>query len=361
MKYILSERVPGEDRTAWSKARLDAETIAQRAGFTPLIVEGVGGRGEANRLGKAKGHLEMGRRWQAAFAQVPDGATVLVQLPLVNNAVVLPRLIRRATARKIEVVGLIHDLEALRMMKDPSVTQTTRLRMRVEELGALKACSRLIVHNVQMGEVLTDQGLTTPHTILGIFDYLLDERPDGRSWAQANATDDTTSLVFAGNLSPEKSGFLYDPPAGVELELYGGRYENSASQQVHYHGSFPAAVLHEQLVGGWGLVWDGPNPLTCEGPYGAYLRYNNPHKLSLFLAAGFPVVVWDEMALASLVTEHGLGITVASLADVPAAVAALSHGQYQQLMANVAQFGQHLRQGEFLRAALDGHTLVPAR
>ncbi len=361
MKYILSERVPGEDRTAWSKARIDAETIAQRAGFSSIIVEGVSGRSEASVLSKILGHVEMGKRWRAAFAQVPDGATVLLQLPLVNNAAALPQLIRRACARKIEVVGLIHDVEALRMIKDSSVAPVTRLRMRVEELGALKACSRLIVHNSQMGHVLAEQGIETPQTILGIFDYLLDERPDGQTWAQANVTDDSTSLVFAGNLSPEKSGFLYDPPTGVELELYGGRYENSASPQVHYHGSFPAEILHEHLVGGWGLVWDGPNSLTCEGPYGAYLRYNNPHKLSLFLAAGFPVVVWDEMALAPLVIEHGLGLTVASLADVPAAVAVLSQDQYQQFMTNVAAFGQHLRRGEFLRAALDGHTLVPVR
>ena len=33
-------------------------------------------------------------------------------------------------------------------------------------------------------------------------------------------------------------------------------------------------------------MWDGPSPDTCAGVYGAYLRYNNPHKTSLYLAAG---------------------------------------------------------------------------
>lgn len=359
MKYVLSEAVPAADRTAWSKARSDAETIARGAGFQSIVVEGIAGRSDAGLRDKASAHLEMSRRWARAFAAVPDGATVLLQLPLVNNAMALPMLIRQAVKRRVEVVGLIHDLEALRMITDASLPRQTRLRMRIEELGALKACSRLIVHNDAMAAVLREQGITTPVTVLGIFDYLLDERPYGRSWAQSAFVGDRTSLVFAGNLSPEKSGFLYRVPTGVELELYGGRYEANDNPQLHYHGSFAADDLVEHLAGGWGLVWDGPNPLTCEGPYGAYLRYNNPHKLSLFLAAGFPVVVWDEMALAPLVRQYQLGLTVSSLAEVPEAVAALSEEDYLRLQLRVASFGATLRSGQWLRAALDGHTLTP--
>lgn len=358
MKYVMSERIPGEDRTAWSKARSDAEDIAVHAGFERVIVEGLGDRKDAGALEKAKGHAIMARRWKQAFASVPDGAKVLLQLPTVNNTLVIAALIKELTRRHCEVIGLIHDLESLRMVNDTDLPRSQRIRMQVEEFGALKACSRLIVHNPAMAELLREQGIATPVTVLGVFDYLMAEREDGRSWAQANGGN-RSALVFAGNLSAEKSGFLYAMPQQIDMELYGGRYVENDLPNLHHHGSFPAPELPQHLAGGWGLVWDGPSVTTCTGPYGAYLRYNNPHKLSLFLAAGFPLVVWDEMALAPFVREHEVGIAVSSLADVPAVLAAVSASEYERMLDNAARVGATLRHGEWLRAALDGYTFAP--
>ena len=54
----------------------------------------------------------------------------------------------------------------------------------------------------------------------------------------------------------------------------------------------------------FGLVWDGTSLDGCNGRYGEYLKFNNPHKTSLYLSCGIPVIIWKEAALADFVEEH---------------------------------------------------------
>jgi len=355
MKYVISERLPATDRTAWSKARYDADSIAQDAGFVPIVVEGIENRAQASIVGKLLGHLSMARRWRRAFQQIPAGASVLLQLPAVSNSLHLARL-AATLSRRAQVIGLVHDLESLRMVTDATVPRSRRLRMRVEELGVLHACSRLIVHNEAMATLLKGMNIETLATVLGIFDYLIPEREDGTSWAQAQAHPERDRLVFAGNLSPDKSGFLYELPPCLRMELFGANFRPTESPGVTYHGSFAANDLPAALVGDYGLVWDGPSAVTCTGPYGAYLRYNNPHKLSFFLAMGFPVVVWKQMALAPFVEAHHVGIAVDSIDEVPSRLASIDEAEYQRLLGHAAAVGAALRRGDCLHDALDGHS-----
>ena len=62
---------------------------------------------------------------------------------------------------------------------------------------------------------------------------------------------------------------------------------------------------------------------------GKYLKINNPHKLSLYLAVGLPVVIWDEAAEAEFVLKENVGFTVKSLYDLPEKLEAVSDNDYQ--------------------------------
>ncbi|NRO11242.1 Beta-1,6-galactofuranosyltransferase WbbI [Lactobacillus helveticus] len=60
----------------------------------------------------------------------------------------------------------------------------------------------------------------------------------------------------------------------------------------------------------------GYDPYARDGwNTGNYLRYNDPHKLSLYLASGIPVIIWKKAAEAKFVEENKVGITVDSLED----------------------------------------------
>jgi hypothetical protein len=111
------------------------------------------------------------------------------------------------------------------------------------------------------------------------------------------------------------------------------------------------------MTGGYGLVWDGDSPSTCSGA-GAYLRINDPHKTSLYLAGGLPVITWKDAAIADFIQTEGCGIVVAGLEDIQDSLAAVSKEQYDQMSANVAHVGARLRDGFYTRQAM---TNVAAR
>ena len=159
---------------------------------------------------------------------------------------------------------------------------------------------------------------------------------------------------MAGNLEQEKAGYLYSLPAEPAYNLYGvGFDEGRALENENYFGSFLPDELPAALKGGFGLVWDGESAETCSGVFGEYLRYNNSHKASLYLASGFPLVVWKQSALSHFVLEQGCGIVVDSLYDLKAIIENLSEDDYQILVKNTKRVGQEIRDGHYLITALN--------
>lgn len=120
-----------------------------------------------------------------------------------------------------------------------------------------------------------------------------------------------------------------------------------------YHGSFSPEDLPEHLEGAFGLVWDGTSAETCIGNTGEYLKYNNPHKTSLYLSSGIPVIVWSKAAIADFVIRNGVGIAVDSLYDVNDRISEISEADYASMCENVDCIGVKLRSGGYFMAALD--------
>ena len=87
--------------------------------------------------------------------------------------------------------------------------------------------------------------------------------------------------------------------------------------------------------------------------YGEYLSFNNPHKTSLFLASGIPVIIWEKAALADFVRENHCGITVSSLDEIRQAVDSMTDEEYDGLCRRAEQIGRLLRSGTMTRAAAD--------
>ena len=182
---------------------------------------------------------------------------------------------------------------------------------------------------------------------LEIFDYLIP------NFEEKNVPQKEEAIIIAGNLIPTKSGYLYNLPEQPAYNLYGMGYDESrALKNTTYFGSFMPDDLPAALEGSFGLVWDGDSSETCQGSYGNYLRFNNSHKASLYLASGFPVVVWKESALAHFILEKSCGIAVASLHDLEAALENLTEKEYADLSENARRIGKDLREGYYLRSAL---------
>lgn len=108
-----------------------------------------------------------------------------------------------------------------------------------------------------------------------------------------------------------------------------------------------------KLKADFGLIWDGPEVTTCSGNFGEYLKYNAPHKTSLYLSSGLPVIVWEEAAVAKVIKRYGCGLTVKSLTEVSDILDCLTPREYTELYENTVRIAKKMRHGYFMRQAIE--------
>ena len=346
MKYFLKEEFLKDSgaRNAGNKARNDVEEIVKREGYQPLllIVE------DWYQMGTVKAQRHKAKALAQAFSQLKSGDQLLIQFPMLHHSFFTTRLVRKIQRRGVQVYFIIHDLEALRYANLDTVPLKHKIRVHLQESSLLKVADGVIAHNPIMKSVLVEKGLPEHKLVsLEIFDYLIPnyQEKDGLSKDQP--------IIVAGNLAQEKAGYLYQLPARPAYNLYGvGFDESRALENEAYFGSFLPDELPVALEGGFGLVWDGDSAETCSGVFGEYLRYNNSHKASLYLASGFPLVVWKQSALSHFVLEKNCGVAVESLHDLKNTIENLSDADYQELVANAKNIGKKIRDGFYLTSAL---------
>lgn len=238
-------------------------------------------------------------------------------------------LFKLMTKRGIPAAVIIVDIDGLRDKDDALLKK---------ELALLNQFSWIIAHNNAMKNLLEEKLPSKNILSIGLFDYCAKEE-------RAMITRSNT-ICFAGNI--EKSTFIY-ALKDVDINIYGLGFDTTmASENLHYRGAFDAATLPGKLEGNYGLVWDGKDIHECD----PYLRFNNPHKLSLYLAAGLPVIVWSDSALAPLVMEKKIGITVNSLADLKTMIDMVTPAAYLHMQQNAAAIGILLNKGHYLQQVI---------
>ena len=159
-------------------------------------------------------------------------------------------------------------------------------------------------------------------------------------------------------MNPRKNTFLYE--VGVyahsfRFNLYGNGFELDKAKgkdRFTCKGFVRSDDLIATAQGDFGLVWDGFSVDACTGDFGEFLNYNNPHKTSLYIRCELPVIIWEQAALADFVRANGIGICVASLADLDKVLDALTPEQYTAMKRNVKQVSERLRTGYYIRRAL---------
>ena len=330
-KVLLTTPVPTQ-KTAWTKARMDVLHLLRDAGYTVLEVPAQTRPGD----------------WLALMRQLRQelggGGHILIEYPFQQRK----RLYALATMAKLAGARfhvLLHDLDSLRFADSP----------KEREIAVLRLFDGIISHNPAMTEWLRDGGIRARIADLNLFDYRCGS--SGGPWHEENVAA-PLRVACCGNLSWDKARYIYDPRLsalqGVELDLYGAFFEpgRMPSERLRYQGVFDpdTPALKERYH--FGLVWDGTGVDQCEGSYGNYMRYNNPHKLSLYVALGLPVVVWRESAIAQFVQRCGIGTTVRDLRELGTLAQRVGNDEYRSMVRNIRPLSQAVRRGEFLHDAL---------
>ncbi len=139
----------------------------------------------------------------------------------------------------------------------------------------------------------------------------------------------------------------------LRVNLYGNGFQKSeAPERLCYQGSFMPDELPDRMEGDFGLIWDGLSAETCTGNTGEYLRYNNPHKTSLYLSAGMPVIVWREAAIAQYVQANNVGLLIDTLYELEDTIRSVSNEHYEVMCKNAAALAKKLHEGYYFKKAL---------
>lgn len=332
-KYALCVKAP-MTYNAGSKAVIDATDIAISAGYKKMyyayLVPLFAKYKFLQPLNKLINFLLC---YYLSF-RILSTNTYFVQWPSPGKSTKI--LFRSLIRKQPRIIMLIHDLNDLRGIIYPEDE--------VIMYAMFAAASTIIVHTESMRDYLVSKGVD-PNIIqiLYTFDYLTSDIPPERTFNKI--------VSYAGNLS--KSVFLQDisvTDKDVLFYCYGANYSNNNSAIV-YKGRFSPNNV-SKIEGAWGLVWDGNSTKTCTGEFGNYLKYNSPHKVSLYIVAELPIIIWDQQALAKYIVDRNLGIVVSSIDDIPSKLSNISEEDYWQIRKNLKEEANLLKNGDHLRKFL---------
>lgn len=334
MFCYLSKNYRGIDG-AGNKAKTDIERVLSEAGFRNI------GLRQSRDRNVLRGYFYTLASVLKGVCMLRRGDVLLLQYPFKKYYAFVCRMAR---LRGCRVVTLIHDLGSFRRKK---LTPE-------QEVARLSLSDVVIAHTEAMKAWLLAQGLKREMVVLGIFDYLSESKPEVVNTGTEGAA---RRLMFVGRLDSRNDGFVYgliNRPHVYELQLYGNAYEpEQAHGQVDYRGFIQSDQLIRTADADFGIVWYGNSLDGCQGgEIGDYLRYNSPHKLSLYIRCGLPVVIWAEAGLADFVRTHRIGLCLSSLEKLDEALAALSREEYDEMKRNVEAMARRVASGHFCRTAV---------
>lgn len=322
-----------------SKARTDIYKILMDYGYMVKKIHCTGIKPNDLQLQRTK------QEWERLYESIEDGAAIFIQHPAPVETVLSKELFQRMKYEKhVCFIIMVHEVESLRKQYDSEY--------RKEEFETILSVGDVfIVHNDVMRQFYIDKGITASHVIsLEIFDYLDNQSNSPKVFE--------VSVTIAANLDLIKSPYLLKLKelAPLKIYLYGPNYDkdiSKGSKNIYYYGSLPTEIIPQKMDRGFGLVWDGDSIETCSGGTGEYLKYNNPHKLSLYLSAGLPVIIWSGAAQAKFVKENNVGFCVDSLYEIEDILKQMKKEQYESYVRNAELLSCKLKEGKYIRTALN--------
>ena len=314
--------------TASSKAKLDCEKIVECLGFHDVGLRSTFYQNEL--LGRLRTVLSN----MGAACRMPKRGIAFFQYPVFGYKWQM----LFAKKRENKIITIIHDLNVLRGVE-----------LELSDKIYLEQSDVLIVHTSQMKKWCKENLNCKDIVVLNIFDYIGTKGIESKTkpFDKQNIT-----IAFAGNLG--KSPFLDKlQTKQIQFELFGiGIEQRDLDECCLYRGCFSPEELSVHIDSQFGLVWDGDSIDRCAGVGGEYLKYIAPHKISMYLSCGIPVIVWKQSAMADFVEENQVGVTVNSLRLLEMELNKYSTSDYQIFKSNALKMRDKLLDGFYLKQAI---------
>ncbi|MCI1987398.1 MAG: galactofuranosyltransferase [Lactobacillus sp.] len=320
------------------KPKEDVAILLAQAGITPLYYSRYVSWNDDNWASQIKGML----------ATVVAGDVVIYQTPTYAAPEVEAMIISQTHEQGAKIIGFVHDVEYLRYPQSYN---------REEGVAFLNSFDALMINTKQMRDQVVDSGVTVPIVEVGPWGYV---QPFPKRRPQFSK-----DIHYAGNLVEWKAGFLQNLPADLHVLLYGSADGDDnlgfdLAPGVERMGSYSQEKLAMALDHGFGLIWD----CSSNDEYNPYALINMPHKFSLYMSLGLPVIANANSAIGTFVQANGVGIVVNTMAELAERMAALDEDEYNAIadrvavMSDLVRTGRHLQLGA-LNAVLTVNNVVP--
>ena len=254
---------------------------------------------------------------------------IIMQYPITQSL-----LIRLLPSKK--TIIFIHDLNSIRFKDN---------KKNLKEINNLKHFKNIVCHNNKMKSFLIDNGINQNNIYVNeLFDYLCNNQIEESNSFNGN-------IVYAGNMT--KSPFinqLDESKLKYDICLYGQGLNEDINCKIKYKGKFQPEDLPSEWSGSVGLVWDGNfDESDKDEGFKNYTKYNNPHKLSCYIAAGLPVIVWKEAAVADFVSKNNIGYVISHIYDINN----IDFSDYLEKKKNVEIISKKVKEGYYTKKVID--------
>ena len=246
------------------------------------------------------------------------------------------------------VITFVHDLECFRRKRNSIKKEIRRMNLSDDLIACNPIICKWLCNNGFVGYKGT--GILEP---LYVFDFLSNSNNPNKK-----KTWSLHKIVYAGQLTREKNSFLYDFGHYIKnytVNVYGNGFDKqyaSNPDKFDIKGFMVPDQLITSAEGDFGLVWDGDSVDCCCGNWGEYLLVNTPHKISLYIRCGLPIIIWRNAAMSQFIEENGIGICVNSLRDIDIIYKNLTKEKYDKMCDNVQHINHLISEGWYFKRAI---------
>lgn len=278
---------------------------------------------------KSDSTSELARRMDGMIASVSQGDVLIAQFPTWNSVEYDDALMTRLCFYGNKVIIFVHDIIPLMFPSNRYLLPKV--------IATLNRAALLILPSQAMYNLLVSEGLTVQN-------YLIQELWDYETEIPVQSPRYQNLIHFPGN--PSKFPFTKAWNFDSRLRIYSEEDVKISSNKVEKINFLPTELLIAELSkGGFGIIWEALDGME-------YLSLCCSYKLSIFIAAGIPVIVRRGIANQAELEEKGVIIVVDSLEEAAAIVTHMSSELYDSYCQNVRKLAKVIRNGWVTRQLL---------
>lgn len=277
-------------------------------------------------------------RWEyleALLDCVLPGDTVIVQYPLwTNNTEFELEFINYLkNVRHAKIVAMVWDIVSwLQDNRERDYTGDASLWM-------LNKYDLVIAANPKMAQRLREEGgVSSPMIPMYLSDFIYNGPLIPKQYKKE-------LYYVATGIDP---AMIEEVPSNLQINFIGPNNQvKDYPEHVRLLGPMDSNDIPSHLDGGFGLLYYPQN-----GGYKGmhrYGEYNNPMKLSLYLASGLPVVCLSNTAHAKWIKAQGVGVVIDDLSELSAALEAISEEDYYQMLERLKPWQRAVSTGFFAK------------